>query len=99
MIVFIVCLLLIVLAWNLAGAYFKLLAACIDLAIQLIKLAWRLLAAAYCWFQRWRGGKPPRPPARAIPSAQEGPTGGAADIRPLKDDRPINGRLSDYYKK
>lgn len=96
MIILMVCLFFGVLAWRLAVAYFTFVAAAFGLIIQLVKLAWRLFFWAYNKLRGRRGNPPPK----VIPGAHGGSTiGSADDVRPLKDDRPINSRLSDYYRK
>lgn len=99
MIVLIVCLFFIVLVWNLAGIYIRYLAAWIGLFIQLAKLAWRLAAMAYSWLRRQRGGHPLPHPAKPLAGDPGGQPMGSTDVRPLKDDRPIKSRISDYNRK
>jgi hypothetical protein len=100
MIVLIVSLFVAGLAWRLAVVYFAYLAALLGLIIELTKLAWRLLARAYGWFRRCRGGSPPQTPAKPVDSGPCGnPIGSADDVRPLKNDRPVNSRISDNYRK
>lgn len=99
MIVLIVCLFFIVMVWNLAGIYFKFWVAWIGLIIQIIKLAWRLLAMVYNRLRGRRGGSPPQTPAKPQDGGQGGNPIGSADVRPLKNDRPVNSRISDYYRK
>lgn len=95
MIVIIVCLFVFVVAGHFAGAYFRYLAAIFGLTIELIKLAWRLSSWVYNKLRGRRRGSPPR----VIPGARAEPEIGSADVRPLKDDRPVNSRISNHHKK
>lgn len=94
MIIIIVCLFFVELAWKLVVAYVTLLVALFNLGIELFKLAWRMCR----WGHGQLFGRKPETPMH-IDSKPPVGTLESSEVRPLKDDRPINGRISDYYKK
>ncbi len=75
-------------------AHFVFVAAVLGMLFELMKLAWRLTSGIY---NKLRGRRvAARLPTMAI--ARATPLIGSADVRALKADRPLNSRLSNYYK-